>query len=510
MDTFACPICFETYSQEIKPMIVCQEGHSICELCLKGIDSCPFCRTTLDNFNPIRNRDLLKAAEEIQKQPNTQNAPIIPLSQLDIAKEAFAFGGSADIFKAKWGNTQVVVKKLRFQSDEKQQKQFQNELNLAVKLNHQNTIKVYGMVQFENQFGIVMEFAEQGNLAQKIPNLTYEEQINYSLQIIQGIKYLHHNLIIHRDLKPENILISNNQPKITDFGISKVHDHTMKNTTAAFSFGYSAPELYQQGSAYDTSCDIFSLSMILYEIFAKKKGFENGNLMMIAMKMMQGERPEFPNDFPKDLAEVIKKGWKQNPKERCSLDEFTQCLERMKPENTNQRYKHRHKKSHKSKSNQNPNQFSQQFSNLNINKVDIEKELKILGDEFNKSDYKKETKKGATLLHYFAQKKPINKDLFNHFIKSGVDWNKKDIYFLCYNLFSLNFSFFFEFVFIFIFEFVFIFRIILVIYLINFILIIEFDIEFDFLHYFSFSIHLSYIIFYFPLTINYDIISNIF
>ncbi|KAJ5079569.1 pep-cterm sorting domain-containing protein [Anaeramoeba ignava] len=121
------------------------------------------------------------------------------------------------------------------------------------------------------------------------------------------------------------------------------------------------------------------------------------------------------------------------------------------------------------------------LSRIQSNKVDIEKELKLLDDEFNKSDYTD----GATLLHYFAQKKPINKDLFNHFIKSGVDWNKQD------NNLSNN-------------------LIILIIYLINFIIIIEFDIEFDFLHYFSFSIHLSYIKLYFPLTINYDIISNIF
>ncbi|KAJ5069235.1 ankyrin repeat and socs box containing 4 [Anaeramoeba ignava] len=57
-----------------------------------------------------------------------------------------------------------------------------------------------------------------------------------------------------------------------------------------------------------------------------------------------------------------------------------------------------------------------------INPVEIEKELKLLDDEFNKSYYN-----GATLLHYFAQKEPINKDLFNHFINSGADWNKQDV-----------------------------------------------------------------------------------
>ncbi|KAJ5077317.1 pep-cterm sorting domain-containing protein [Anaeramoeba ignava] len=76
--------------------------------------------------------------------------------------------------------------------------------------------------------------------------------------------------------------------------------------------------------------------------------------------------------------------------------------------------------------------------NHHSNNVEIEKELKLLDDEFNKSDYK-----GATLLHYFAQKKPINNDLFNHFIKSGVDWNKQDEVKINQNQNLLFFSFFF-------------------------------------------------------------------
>ncbi|KAJ5068729.1 hypothetical protein M0811_02672 [Anaeramoeba ignava] len=329
MNTFTCSICFESYSQERKPMIICQEGHSICEKCLKNMNKCPFCRTSFDNFKPIPNRDLLRAAEDAQKNSKIKNSPIIPLYELDIEKEPFAFGGSADIFKAKWGNKQVVVKKMRFQSNEKQKEQFQNELNLAVTLNHSNIIRIYGIVEFSNQFGIVMEFAEQGNLAQKIPNLTYGEQINFSLRIIEAIRYLHKNLIIHRDLKPENILISNNEPKITDFGISKIHEHTIEVTTAIVSYRYSAPELFQQGNTYDTSCDIFSLSMILYAIFSKKEPFDKENTIMIPMKIIQGERPEFPNDFPKYLAEVIQKGWNENSKKRSSLNEFSQCLDRM-------------------------------------------------------------------------------------------------------------------------------------------------------------------------------------
>ncbi|KAJ5080001.1 palmitoyltransferase [Anaeramoeba ignava] len=327
---FSCQICFEEYSKERKPMIVCKEGHSVCEHCLKKIDSCPFCRSSFENFESILNRDLLQSVEEMKEKKKLSNVPIIPLSELKVAKESFALGGSADIYKAKWGNNLVALKKMRIQTNQKLRNQFENELQLAVKLNHPNIIKIYGMVEYKKSFGILMEFGEQGNLEQKIPKLSLSKKIDYSLKIIDGIKYLHLNSIIHRDLKPQNILISNDQPKICDFGLSKIHEHTMKNTTAFVSFGYSAPELFQQGSIYDSSCDIFSLSMILFQMFSKKKPFQDENAFDIPQKIKQGERPEFPNHFPKELIEVIKKGWNQNPKERCSLNEFIQCLDQLK------------------------------------------------------------------------------------------------------------------------------------------------------------------------------------
>ncbi|KAJ5076468.1 rho gtpase activation protein [Anaeramoeba ignava] len=331
MDPEVCSMCFEIYSQERKPMIICQDGHSICEDCLKKVDGCPFCRTYFDDFKPILNRSLLQIVEKTQKESKKKNIPFIPLTELDVEPKPFAVGGSAVLFRAKWKGKDVVIKRMMFLNDEKSD-QFENELKLAMKVEHPLIIKMYGKTEMDQMIGLVIEFAEQGDLTKQIPKLRFEEQIDYSLQIIEGIRVLHSNSIIHRDLKPENILISNNKPKISDFGISKVREHTMKVTSAIISFRYSAPELLQEGNFYDTSCDIFSLSMILYEIFSKKQPFEKLSPIMIPAKVLQGERPEFPNDFPKDLAELIKKGWNLNPKERCTLNEFQQYLNRRKKE----------------------------------------------------------------------------------------------------------------------------------------------------------------------------------
>ncbi|KAJ5076614.1 serine/threonine-protein kinase ulk3 [Anaeramoeba ignava] len=326
-----CPICFENYSNERKPMVICKEGHNICSFCVTKTDHCIFCKSSFKNFKPIMNESLLAFIKSIQKNSNEPIIPIIPLSELEVELEPFAKGGTAQIFKAKWKEKDVVIKRLIFLNDEKRNQQFENEIKLGMKLkNNPYIIKIHGKTKMNNVLGIVMEYAEQGDLSQKIPNLTFEEQIEYSLQIIKGIEVLHSNLIIHRDLKPENILISNNKPKITDFGISKVREHTLQVTSVIVSFRYSAPEMLESGNKYDRSCDIYSLSMILYEIFSKKQPFENENGMAIPVKVMQGERPEFPINFPKKLSELIKKGWSPNPEERCSLNEFTKCLNMMK------------------------------------------------------------------------------------------------------------------------------------------------------------------------------------
>ncbi|KAJ5080174.1 ovarian-specific serine/threonine-protein kinase lok-related [Anaeramoeba ignava] len=263
MDPGVCPMCFQNYSQERKPMIVCQEGHSICEFCSKTVD-------------------------HLQPKP-------------------FALGGFSQIYKAKWNTKDVVIKRINLFLDEKSHQQFENELKLSMKLEHPSIIQMYGKTEMDKVIGIIMDFANEGDLTQKIPSLTFEEQIDYSLQIIDGIRVLHSNSIIHRDLKPENILVCDNKPKISDFGISKVRENTLKVTSVTISYRYSAPELFQKGGVYDTSCDIFSLSMILYSIFSKKEPFQNQNDIFIPAKIIMGKDQNFQVTSHKDYQKLLRK-----------------------------------------------------------------------------------------------------------------------------------------------------------------------------------------------------------
>ena len=58
-----------------------------------------------------------------------------------------------------------------------------------------------------------------------------EEELimNWFIQLVEGIQYLHSNKIIHRDIKPQNIFINDEGVlKLADFGISKAMEHTLE------------------------------------------------------------------------------------------------------------------------------------------------------------------------------------------------------------------------------------------------------------------------------------------
>lgn len=102
-------------------------------------------------------------------------------------------------------------------------------------------------------------------------NRKYDIIINYCIfsQILQGLKYIHHNNIIHNDLTPKNIFLKyedNIIIKIGDFGLSKKYDENM--IISEDNYGnilYMAPE-YKNNKIITSKLDIYSLAIIYIEL----------------------------------------------------------------------------------------------------------------------------------------------------------------------------------------------------------------------------------------------------
>jgi serine/threonine protein kinase len=91
------------------------------------------------------------------------------------------------------------------------------------------------------------------------------------IEILEGVDYLHKQKVIHRDLKPNNVLITDGMSgrfvKIADFGLATIHEFDgQSHTKYKGTIRYAAPEV-MSSRKYDTKADIYSLGVILQEVF---------------------------------------------------------------------------------------------------------------------------------------------------------------------------------------------------------------------------------------------------
>jgi len=94
------------------------------------------------------------------------------------------------------------------------------------------------------------------------------------LKVCAGVEYAHRNLVVHRDLKPGNILVTEDgEPKLLDFGIAKILEQNPLTGSPAGTITvlpvmtpeYASPEQVR-GELVNTTTDIYSLGVLLYEL----------------------------------------------------------------------------------------------------------------------------------------------------------------------------------------------------------------------------------------------------
>ena len=180
-------------------------------------------------------------------------------------------GGFAEVYLGEhiYLTTQAAIKVLQTQLAEDEREHFLNEARIIARLAHPHIVRVLEFgVEKELPF-LVMDYAPNGNLRQRLPRgipLSAATIVPYIEQVAAALDYAHAQHLVHRDVKPENMLLGNNeQVLLSDFGIALIAQSArLQNTQEVFgTASYMAPEQIQ-GKAQPAS-DQYALGMVMYE-----------------------------------------------------------------------------------------------------------------------------------------------------------------------------------------------------------------------------------------------------
>lgn len=250
-------------------------------------------------------------------------------------EEKIGTGGMAVVYKAmdRLLNRYVAVKLLRseFQGNEEFIRRFNIESQAAASLSHANIVSIYDVGQSNGEQYIVMEYVDGKTLkeyiAEKKGGIYWKEATDIAMQICSALEHAHSKHIIHRDIKPQNIMITNDGViKVTDFGIARAAAGGTTTMEAMGSAHYLSPE-QARGGYTDQRSDIYSLGVVLYELFTGSLPFDGETPVAVAMQHMQSEpvKPRNINpDIPKSIENIILKA--MSKEQRFRYESATQML----------------------------------------------------------------------------------------------------------------------------------------------------------------------------------------
>lgn len=221
----------------------------------------------------------------------------------------------------------VAVKLLRsdFSQDKAFQERFRQEARSAANLSHPGIVTVYDFGIDPSGLFIVMEYVAGTDLKTCFEEngvFTAEKGIPLMIQACAALGYAHRAGIIHCDVKPHNMLVTNDlRLKITDFGIARALSTITPGEREEIVWGspqYLSPE-QALGEPPSPASDVYSLGVVLYEMFTGKLPFETDDAEELA-RMRSESAPVSPRllnpVLPEALDQIILKVLSKEPSSR--------------------------------------------------------------------------------------------------------------------------------------------------------------------------------------------------
>lgn len=233
--------------------------------------------------------------------------------------------GKAVLCTDKQTNKLVVMKEIPLANLTEQEKQAVYKETKILKLfNHPNIIGYRDSFIENNTFHIVMEYADGGDLGQKISsattNFSENDILHWFVQICLALKHTHDRKTLHRDLKTQNIFLTKSgMVKLGDFGISTILDQTTSFAKTAIGTPYYLSPEICDGKPYNSKSDIWSLGCVLYEMCTLRHPFDSNCLQGLVIQIMRAKPKPIPSVYSSELQSLIDSMLNKRPNKRPEI-----------------------------------------------------------------------------------------------------------------------------------------------------------------------------------------------
>jgi len=219
------------------------------------------------------------------------------------------------------------------------------EMQVLELLDHPNIVQYFGIEVHRDKVCLFMEYCSGGSLAGLLEHGRIEDEtvvMIYTLQMLEGLAYLHESGIVHRDIKPENILLDHNGIiKYVDFGAAKVIARQGKTRGGGAATAvrtnlnsmtgtpmYMSPEVITgSDKGRHGSIDIWSLGCVVLEMATGRRPWANlDNEWAIMWNIAGGHPPQLPapDQLSQSGIDFLKKCFERDPGIRPSAAELLQ------------------------------------------------------------------------------------------------------------------------------------------------------------------------------------------
>ena len=254
--------------------------------------------------------------------------------------EALGKGSFATVYKVirKSDGKMYALKRVKIgKMSKKEVSDALNEIRFLASIRHKNVVGFLEafLENNETELCIVMEYCGCGDLSAKVERYKKRRQLieeaviwRYIIQSLKALEYLHAKGICHRDLKGANAFIAEDGSiKIGDMNVSKKFGKGGGNLKTQIGTPYyMSPEIWQN-KVYDSSCDIWSLGCMIYELCALRPPFLGNDLPGLKRSILSGRYPPIASKYSRELHDVIAQMLKLNPRQRPPAADFLKTKE---------------------------------------------------------------------------------------------------------------------------------------------------------------------------------------